>query len=575
MEIKVTPSSRNSNHLGGVLVKDSSVHTWLQQIGFMGLSLTQVVAYPIPGKTPNSIWGCLLLCKDGKLPTAIGKNAFCQVFHNRIYLPENAEIRPKLSQEETERLFPRHLHFFHPETGWVELEEEVEWLDILDLPEPMLLPTERPAKGVSVPDQIKSAQIVEPSPEDVLQKLEQEIFPQTEPLRDKPLNLLEKAKLSLLSLLFKKEPQNSNSSAEVASTPASWIEKLAGLFTANGTQVVDKLQLDFDELSRRNQSEVDKLLDLFQKNLEEALKYSIPLDMNNSGRSSQEGLFKFSKLWGELSLGSGNTIHASGGRGSTLASDQFQRLQAQYTQAANDLIEQKQYHKAAFVYMKLLRNEYMAAQTLEKGAHFAEAAAIYLKIKAKEKAAECYEKGGMINQAIELHKELNNIEKIGDLYARINNIPEAHRYYGKVITVYKGYGQYVKASLVYRNKIGDTSQAQALLLDGWRSEKDPVNCLNNYFANIKDPKVLLSEIESVYTQNTNSKNREAFLQVIKQSYNKHPEIAENIKDIAYEIIAVQLIGNPAIASELNAFNKKDKNLTKDILKYKLSRKSLK
>ncbi|MGV3539947.1 MAG: hypothetical protein ACO1OQ_09060 [Rufibacter sp.] len=576
MEINITPASRNLYPLGGVLIKSATVQEWVRQLQLMGVTLSQVEAYPVPDKFPNSVWGCFVLFKNGTIPAAIGRNSYYQALRKNIFLPEYATLQPTLSEQELEKLFPRNLHLFHPEVGLVELEEPVNWLDLLELPEPQSIKAEKPAKGVFIPSTIKSFQVFELPPEEVLQKMEEELFPEKEPLPDKPLNLLEKAKLGVLGLFFQKQPKNSKASEQTPTKPATWLSKMAGLFAGRGESVVQKLQLDFEELERRNQSEVDKLLDLFRKNPEEALKYSIPLDLNGSSRGGHEGLFKLSKYWGDFSLfGSGSYRSSSrGGGASILPNEHFQRLQAQYTQAAQDFIEKKQFHKAAFVYMKLLKNEFLAAQTLENGGHFSEAAAIYLKIKAKENAAACYEKGGMVSQSIELYKELNNHEKVGDLYARLNKTAEATHYYEKVVSAYRGQGQYVKAALLYRNKIGDTTKAQSLLLDGWRNEKDAVNCLNNYFTNIQDTKVLLHEIESVYAQETTPKNREKFLQVLKHEYKKHPDIADSIKEIAYEIIAAQLPGNPNIASELNSFSKKDKNLTKDILTYKLNRKAL-
>ncbi|WP_192822970.1 lipopolysaccharide assembly protein LapB [Rufibacter sp. LB8] len=377
-----------------------------------------------------------------------------------------------------------------------------------------------------------------------------------------------------MSLIFKKEPKNSNLASIQPATPASWFEKLAKFLKGEKTEIVDKLQVDFDELTRRNQSEIDKLLDLFKKNPEEAIKYSIPLDMDGASRGGDLGLFTFSKLWGDFSLFSNRNFNMSVGGASILPNEHFQRLQAQYTQAAKDFVTNNQFHKAAFVYMKLLKNDFMAAQTLENGKLYSEAAAVYLKIKAKANAAECYEKGGMVSQSIELYKELNNHEKVGDLYLRINNTAEAHRYYEKVISTHKGVGKYVKAALIYRNKIRDTAQAQALLLEGWRIEKDAFNCLNNYFATFEDSMLLLTEVEAIYAKETTSKNRVSFLQLLKHEYQKHPTVAESIKDIAYEIVAQQLPQNPNVASELSSFNKKDKNLTKDIMAYKLHRKSL-
>src|SRR5690606_12145948 len=123
---------------------------------------------------------------------------------------------------------------------------------------------------------------------------------------------------------------------------------------------------------------------------------------------------------------------------------------------AHTLIKQKEFHQAAFVYLKLLRNPALAAQALEVGNHFQEAATLYLQNGGnKSKAAECYEKGHMIAEAIELYKELKENEKVGDLFVRIGNRPEANFYYEKVVENYIEKEQYVKGSLIYKHKMND------------------------------------------------------------------------------------------------------------------------
>jgi hypothetical protein len=47
-----------------------------------------------------------------------------------------------------------------------------------------------------------------------------------------------------------------------------------------------------------------------------------------------------------------------------------------------------------------------------------------------------------------------------------------------------------------------------------------------------------------------------------------PGVEQTVRDIAYEIVADRIVEDPFISSELQAFNKKDKRLIKDILLYR-------
>lgn len=221
------------------------------------------------------------------------------------------------------------------------------------------------------------------------------------------------------------------------------------------------------------------------------------------------------------------------------------------------------------MYLKLLKNYNSAAHALESGKYYQEAATIYVKHAGnKMKAAECYEHGKMTDAAIALYKELNENEKVGDLYVSLNKRNDANMYYEKVIDDYKLRNQYIKASLIYKNKIKNVSGAQSLLLDGWRSNKDASNCLNNYFANIADVKTLKNEIHTIYHNDVTPQNSELFLTVLQHEYKKGKELAEPVREIAYEIVAKNVAANPFIVSQLREFNKKDNQLLKDTMKYK-------
>jgi hypothetical protein len=222
----------------------------------------------------------------------------------------------------------------------------------------------------------------------------------------------------------------------------------------------------------------------------------------------------------------------------------------------------------------LLKSPHEAAQVLEDGKCYAEAAVIYkIHCKNKKKAAECYEKGNMYSEAISLYKELNENEKVGDMYKLLHRKKDADNYYKLVADEYIKNLQYVKAALLFRKKMSDTVSAQDLLLEGWNTGHDAFNCLNNYFQNIQDADGVGIQIGKIY-KDINDYNREMFLQVIKLEYNRFPQLQPRIKNIGYEIIASQMVQNPFIASELIFFNRADKLIVKDVMKFKGNNKSI-
>ena len=383
---------------------------------------------------------------------------------------------------------------------------------------------------------------------------------------NKPLNLLEKAKLGIYRALFTSDKKNGKVEGVVRSGIMSKLEKLMNSFSKKEHQWADKLQQDFENLEERNQKKVDQLMDWLENNPEEALKYAIPLDDGTGRGELIKGQFDFARRWDTFSLfgGSGSAL---GGPTIDLGAH-HDRLRAQYNKTAEELIKNGNYQKAAFVYLKLLKNNSLGAETLEKGGFYQEAATVYLKqVQNKEMAAHCYEKGRMTTEAIELYAELKKHEKVGDLYMSLQKKKEGISSYEKHVDQLTAKNKYVNASLVVRNKMGEEEKAQTLLIKGWDQNKEAYNCINNYLSNVKEAQTLKREIEAIYANKVNDTNREIFLKVIHKEYRKNNEVKKDLKEMAYEIIAKQAVVNPTIVDELRKFNTDDREIRKDTIRF--------
>ncbi|HTI91440.1 MAG TPA: hypothetical protein VL727_12680 [Puia sp.] len=562
LELTVRPYHKNVGPRGGILVRGSHVAGWLQQVQQMYLSLEDIDAYPVPGTTANTIWGCLLVPRvDGIWPADIGSNVYFQGIQKKLFLPENCQLYPQLSLEEMEKIFSDKPHLFHPETGWVELPEPIRWKDLLVYPHMTGRTIITPEETVLAPSRVFAFYKQSLPYEEVLENMEQEMFPGK--ISDtRSLSTWEKVKLSLLRSLLGRRHRAEDPSMQ------GWFDRAMTRVTAKlRSRWLDRLQASLDDLEERNNREVDKLLELFKKDPGKALKYAIPIDNEGLSRGSGSGSYTLSELWGNLS--SFGRQSGSAGGSVRLGRDHLNLLSQEYRSAANKLMLNRDYRQAAFVYLRLLKDYAFGAGALEKGGFYAEAASIHLKyLNDKEKAAACYEKGQMPLEAIQLYKEMGRNEKVGDLYLSIGKRKEARPWFEKVVEHYLARFDYTRASLIMWSKLEDPAAAQAMLLKGWKTGKDPVNCLSFYFAAIADRRQLEGEIKKIYEEETNERNRELFLQVLKNQVGKNPDIPDTVRDIAYEIVADRIGENPLIVSELQAFNKKDKNLLKDILIYK-------
>ena len=261
----------------------------------------------------------------------------------------------------------------------------------------------------------------------------------------------------------------------------------------------------------------------------------------------------------------------AGGGNFYLEPSLFDKIRSKYEDLAQKYIDEKDYKRAAKVYMNLLRDHYRGAQTLQDGGFYNEAAVIYLKkLKNKSEAANCYEKAKQYRKAIDLYKELEQKEKVGDLYIEIHDIKNAHTYYQMVVDDYVNNNQMVKASLIYRKKMETPEAAQQVLLKGWEENKDAFNFLNNYFANIFDVKKLDSEIKNLYKK-TPSDKKNIYLEALKYEFKKDEKLHSTTRTIAYEIIAEKVNTHSEIVNELKHFNPKDEVILKDISRFKTGR----
>ncbi|MGN7759621.1 hypothetical protein ACTJIV_19355 [Chryseobacterium sp. 22532] len=261
----------------------------------------------------------------------------------------------------------------------------------------------------------------------------------------------------------------------------------------------------------------------------------------------------------------------SGGGNFYLETSLFDRIRNKYEELAEKYIAEKDYKKAAKVYMNLLQDNFRGAKTLENGGFYNEAAAVYLKkLNNKSEAASCYEKAKQYKKAIDLYKEMQQKEKVGDLYKELNDLKNAHSYYQMVADDYTANSQMVKASLIYSKKMELPEEAQKVLLKGWNEDKDAFNCLNNYFANVYDIKKLETEIQNLY-QKTPSYKKMIYLEAMKHEFKKDTKLQDVTRTIAYEIIAEKVGTRSEIINELKYFNPDDSVILKDISRFKTGR----
>lgn len=569
MELRINPDRQSIYPEVGVIIRGSAPAIWFRELSELNLSLRDVQLYPLPGTVANTLWGCLAEFTDPmKRLNDLRRNESCCVANGLLFVPTHASVYPRLSVAETSALLKGRKHFMHPEIGLVELSDAVDPASLVELPQENFLKVTTPDASEFIPLRIRSFMVKPLPPKEAIKAMEENLFPKTEPLNTKPLNVIEKAKLLFYRSVFRKTKNPETGKTEITHKPLfGFLRQIKGMFSSEEStnKWAEKAEQNFEDLEDRNQEQMERLIKMLRDNPEDALKYAIPIG-DGTGRGPSGGSFDLSERWNTFSLFGNNS---GGGGGGSFTSQKTDDLANEYRRIAEELIKKKDYRKAAFVYQKLLRQPYVAAETLEKGEIYPEAAAVFLEfVKNKDRAAQCYEKGNMTQDAIGLYKELRKNEKVGDLYIKLNKRNDANVYYELTADEYRGQNQFVKASLIYRDKMLKPEAGQEMLIAGWRRNQDATNCMGIYFSNIGNDKLLKDEYDRFYQDEVNAENRSRFIYVAAHEFNKRPKHADQLKTLAYEVAVAEIPKNPRIVADLQDFNKNDKQFTGDTLRFR-------
>lgn len=243
MELRIKPFPKNNYPKKGLLIKGSSPLVWLNEMEILGIDLHDVQSFPIPSTEPNILYGCFLVFKN-LAPNEIGRNSYFQCVDNRFFIPENTVFYPKVNPEEWQNIDAEYL-IMHPEFGLVKLNEEIDWIAIIQNPEISEDKIRKPSKGVQIPQKIESF-TVEMDDEKVLESLEK---PQTE---------------------------------------EEWMKNLP---------------FDMKKVMAGNKKEIEKYLKYIEKYPDRAVELGVPLDIMGTSRGDGFGIFKFKNSWLEKLFG--------------------------------------------------------------------------------------------------------------------------------------------------------------------------------------------------------------------------------------------------------------------------------
>ena len=575
MTIELISAAQDKFPQCGFFVEGPNLDIWLTCLNDMNLDPEKLELFALPTKEANTIWGCLVLTPTIFLTSTLGRLTAAHHISNNFIIPEKTKLVPELTQYDFDHLLGPDRYVFHFDIGLFKLEEPIVLGDHIKFDVLNVLETTKPISYTPIDFSINSFRIEATPIEDL--KFEMEAKPKRKKLENKPLNLGEQAKLKLYQQFLKVE-ESKDGKVVIEKPSASTLEKLAQFLGLVGPTAKETIMRDFEDLMERNKREVEKLMDMLDKNPEDALKYAIPLDEHGYSRAKNELDFKMQDRGSDFSLFStlvkamGAAGGLSGSGGSVNLGDEYFKLQEQYRRTAETLKQKGDYEKSAYVYLKLLKDYSNAALTLRNGKSYEKAAYVYLKyLKDELNAAACYEEGKIYDKAIELYEKNDKLEKTGDLYILLGKRKKANRIYQKVVDDYIEKSRYVQASSLCKQKLDDHIQTQQILLNGWKNKVDEQLCLSNYFKNITHDHEAWEQVNYIKDHHLNKNNDVSFLKVLKNEYRRRTTFKSKLRDLGYVIISDLLERGLISSSELLEFNEKDKRLQADSIRYNINK----
>ena len=227
-------------------------------------------------------------------------------------------------------------------------------------------------------------------------------------------------------------------------------------------------------MQRDRDQQIQKLLSMMDADPDKALQYAIPIGgIADAFRGfSLPGSALMSRLT-DFSLG--GLFGGAGGAADPWSIDgrlQFQ-LQHKYRQQANRELAAGRYRRAAYILAHLLSDFRGAAEALEQGKFYGEAAVLYRdKLNNSRSAADCFRRGNMHRDACELYVKIGDLETAGEVMLDAGLDEEARELFSQAVDKHLITGAVLPAAKLMNERLDQRSEAIEMLCQLWPDRND-------------------------------------------------------------------------------------------------------
>jgi tetratricopeptide (TPR) repeat protein len=481
--LALQPTQTGQRPTAAWLIPGEGPTQWLAEMANWEISLTHMRLLVLPQSITqpkasaalvliDECVGSALRTEDSTVPKAVrGADPTSTLFSptvlpygvmaQRLYLPTHSRLSPEVSADELEHLLVHDILILHPSAGLIGFSKS-DVVRAVDLIAPPRRRQETWNAARSIPQTAPRLLSVEsdspPTLAAILDSSRDDIGARGDETRD-ALN-----------------PTAPGSFALRITGPLNrlleWMTR--GMLGAAATG-----RTGLDRLEQARRSELNRLLEMLEKNPDQGLQYAIPL-----GQPAMRGLAPPSGKLSprDMNFNLGRLRGAAPADPWNVPWQVRQRLLAQYRTAANRELTLGRHRRAAYIFAELLGDFTAAAHALRAGGHYREAASLFRDpLRNHLAAAECLAEGGMLAEAVALYEEIKQWIRAGEVYEKLERKEDARRCYRMVVYELVCRHELLSAAGILEKKLAAPSEALQVLTDAWPADDPSGLCLAESF----------------------------------------------------------------------------------------------
>jgi hypothetical protein len=298
MLLRLHYNERPRHAASAAFLRGNAPDGWLREISRWGVEAQQLECYVVPESIHAVRPAGLLVIFRGTSPAVpAGLLHPYGCLAGRLYLPVHATLCPEVDPTELKDLLLWERQLFHPTVGLVGFSaaDRLDLADLLDCPPPLGTDWGLAHPGLPAKPPLGEIEVQQPTLEEVMASFKELVDPKD--IQD--ILEGEEEKSSLVRDLF------TNLNGGLLNGALSVLQKIKGVWPSgndnndrNGTdqagppgpgpfdRLENWLRENLEEIQRKRNNEIQRLLNLFDQDTDEALKYAIPLDSPYQNRGT-------------------------------------------------------------------------------------------------------------------------------------------------------------------------------------------------------------------------------------------------------------------------------------------------